>query len=194
MKLLTSIGFSVRGADNGEAAIRSWEEWNPRLILMDVHMPVMDGLEATRRIKADKRGKETVIVALTASAMDEDRRTVAQSGADDFVAKPCSEDQLLETIRARLNIVYDYDEMGGNEGEYLAGVDALSVDGLGKLPRELVEELRNATLCGNKKLLDRLILQVSEAEEAGCARALQALADKYEYDALTRLLEETYRQ
>ena len=75
MKLLTSIGFSVRGADNGEAAIRVWEEWNPQLILMDVHMPVMDGLEATRRIKADPRGKETVIVALTASAMDEDRRS-----------------------------------------------------------------------------------------------------------------------
>ena len=128
---------------------------------MDVHMPVMDGLEATRRIKADPRGKETVIVALTASAMDEDRRTVAQSGADDFVAKPCSEDELLETIRVRLNIVYDYEERSEADGEHLAGVEALSVDGLGKLPRELVEELRNATLSGNKKLLDQLILQVS---------------------------------
>jgi hypothetical protein len=44
MKLLSSVGFSVRGANNGEAAIRIWQEWNPRLILMDVHMPVMDGL------------------------------------------------------------------------------------------------------------------------------------------------------
>jgi hypothetical protein len=70
-------------------------------------------------------------------------------------------------------------------------LSTLSTDGLGKLPRELVEELRNATLSGNKKLLDRLILKVSEAADAGCASALQALADKYEYDALTRLLEES---
>ena len=77
MKLLASIGFSVRAAENGEAAIRDWEEWSPRLILMDVHMPVMDGLEATRRIKADPRGKETVIVALTASAMNDQRVAAA---------------------------------------------------------------------------------------------------------------------
>ena len=120
MKLLTSIGFSVRGADNGEAAIRSWEEWNPQLILMDVHMPVMDGLEATRRIKADPRGKETVIVALTASAMDDDRRAVSQSGADDFLAKPCREDELLEKIRVLLDIAYDYEEMSETESQTLA--------------------------------------------------------------------------
>ena len=52
IKLLTVVGFSVRSADNGETAIRTWEEWNPELILMDVHMPEMDGLEATR----DKNG------------------------------------------------------------------------------------------------------------------------------------------
>ncbi len=80
-KLLMLIGFSVRVADNGEAAIRIWSECQPPLILMDIHMPVMDGLEATRRIKADPRGKQTVIVALTASALDDDRRAITESGA-----------------------------------------------------------------------------------------------------------------
>ncbi len=71
---------------------------------------------------------------------------------------------------------------------------ALSAERLGQLPRELVEELRNATLSGNKKLLDKLILKVRETEDARLALALQELADKYEYDALTRLLEEACRR
>jgi len=193
MKLLTTLGFSVRGADNGEAAIRIWEEWKPRLILMDGHMPVMDGLEATRRIKADPRGKETTIIALTASAMDDQRQEALQSGADDFVAKPCHEDDLLEKLRHHLNIAYDYEEMGGNESEPAAGAPALSAEGLGRMPKEWIEGLHSATLSGNKSLMDKLILQAREAGHAGSARGLQALADNYEYDALTQLLEESCR-
>ncbi len=189
MKLLVSLGFSVRGAANGEAAIRDWEEWKPELILMDLHMPVMDGLEATRRIKADPRGSETVIVTLTASAMDDDRQTVSQSGADDFLSKPCSEDELLEKIRTLLNVVYDYEEINETGIHATAGTAAQSQK-LGPLPRELLKELRNATADGNKRLLDTLILKVSETGDAQSVRVLRELADKYEYDALTRLLEE----
>jgi PAS domain S-box-containing protein len=190
MKLLTLIGFSVQGADNGETAIRNWEQWGPQLILMDVHMPVMDGLEATRRIKADSRGRETVIVTLTASAMDEDRRTAAESEADDFLAKPCTEDELLEKIRRLLKVTYDYEEPDGTEIQSTAGARAESAEKLMQLPRELIEEIRIATRTGNKRLLDQLILKVPAAGDAESARALQELADKYEYEALTRLLEE----
>jgi len=189
MKLLRSIGFSIRGADNGEAAIRNWEEWKPQLILMDVHMPVMDGIEATRRIKANPQGRGTIVVALTASALDNDRQKVAQSGADGFIGKPCREGELLEKIRTFLNIAYDYDEISDAEGQPQAGEAALNAERLGQLPRELIEELRSATLSGNKRLLDRLIVKVRETEDAGSAQALQELADKYEYDALTQLLE-----
>jgi PAS domain S-box-containing protein len=184
VKLLTAIGFSVKGADNGEAALKRWEEWQPHMILMDVHMPVMDGLEATRRIKASPRGGDTAIVVLTASAMDADRRTVAESRADDFVAKPCREDELLEKMRVLLKIEYDYEE------ETAPDLVALSTATLAKLPPELAEQLRNATADGDKRLLDKLIGQVRESAAASSANALQALADKYDYDALTLLLEE----
>jgi CheY-like chemotaxis protein len=193
MKLLSLVGFSVRGADNGETCIRSWEEWSPRLILMDVHMPVMDGLEATRRIKADRRGEETVIVTLTASAMDADRRIAFESGADDFLAKPCREEQLLGKIGALLGIVYDYEQTNeGRDGQRSAV--PLSAERLGHLPLKLVEELGVATRTGKKKLLDKLIVNVRETGDSDSAIALQELADNYEYDALTRLLEEACRR
>jgi PAS domain S-box-containing protein len=188
MKLLRSVGFSVREAENGEAAVRGWEEWNPRLILMDVHMPVMDGLAATRRIKADPRGKETAIIALTASAMQEDRRSVSQSGADDFLSKPCQEDELFEKIRTVLDIAYDYEESDVDVPS--AAEVPLPPGKLGELPLELVKELLDATASGNKRLLDQLIVKVGETNDANFAESLQALADKYEYDTLTRLMEE----
>jgi CheY-like chemotaxis protein len=193
MKLLAAVGFSVRATENGEAAIRTWEEWRPQMILMDVHMPVMDGLEATRRIKADPRGSETVIVALTASAMDEERRIVFESGADGFLAKPCREDDLLEMMRVFLKIVYDYDETNETEAELVANLSVLNLERLGKLPRELIEELYDATLNGNKKLLNDLILKLRHGDDAGCADGIQDLTNRYQYHTLAQLLGEACR-
>jgi CheY-like chemotaxis protein len=184
-QLLTSIGFSVRGAENGETGIRAWEEWAPHLIVMDMHMPVMDGLEATRKIKSTHRGKQTIIVALTASALDEDRRMVLESGADDFLAKPCRLDEVLGRIGALLKISYEYEPIESGDG----AVETPAVKRVAPLPPELIEELRFATSRGNKKLLDQLILRVEETEDAEFATALRQLADNYEYDALIGLLE-----
>jgi PAS domain S-box-containing protein len=191
MKLLALIGFTVQDAENGEEGIRRWDEWNPELILMDVHMPVMNGLEATRRIKADPRGIDTVIVALTASALENDRQSALQSGADDFLSKPCGEDELLKKIGDHLHIAYDYEESArGDEGSSPTGVEPLSVGSLEHLSFELLAELRIATLSGDKMRLDQLILKVSETEDIGVAKALQRLADNYEYETFIRLLDE----
>jgi CheY-like chemotaxis protein len=194
MKVLSFIGFSVRGARNGEEALSLWKEWRPRLILMDVHMPGMDGLEATRRIKADPQGQETFIIIHTANALDEDRRTALQSGADDFLTKPCREEELLESMRALLSVVYDYESVSANGSERVAEPPKWRMERLRQLPRELIEELREATENGNKRLLDRLILKLRETVDSETFRALQNLADKYEYDALRHLLKEAYRR
>jgi len=190
MNLLGAVGFSVRSADDGQAAVQKWQESHPRLILMDMHMPVMDGLEATREIKAQPEGKETAIVILTASALDEDRRLVAASPADGFLAKPCREEDLLDKMRALLNLEYDYEEDTGLESRMANSMALLNANTLKELPLPLVEDLRAATLNGNKRRLDQLIAQVREAADAASANALQQLADRYDYDLLTQFLEE----
>lgn len=67
-------GFELREAVNGAEAIAVWRDWQPHLILMDLRMPILDGLEATRLIKADPQGQNTVVIALTASAFADQRQ------------------------------------------------------------------------------------------------------------------------
>jgi signal transduction histidine kinase/DNA-binding NarL/FixJ family response regulator len=188
-ELLTLVGFSVREANNGEAAIRAWEEWRPQLILMDIRMPLMGGAEATRRIRASPAGKAPIIIALSASALTEDRQAVLQDGMDDFISKPCREDELLDKIQTHLGLAYIY---AGEEtlSETLPGFAAgLDAEPSAALPQALVEELGQAVRNGEKDRLDELIGSITE-RDATFGRTLQQLADQYDYDALTQLLEE----
>jgi len=189
-QLLTCVGFDVREAENGEEGVRCWAEWMPQIILMDLHMPVLDGLEAIKRIRARPDGKNTVIIALTASVLDRDQNVVTESGADGFVSKPCHEDELLEKMRVPLNLVYDYEVSAESEMETAAPLGVLRPERLRQLPSDLRASLRTAISKGNKPNLNRLILQVGEIGQIESAKALQALADSYEYDTLTRLLAE----
>jgi len=190
-RLLSMIGFEVREAEDGMAAIQVWEEWKPDLILMDVRMPVMDGLEATRRIRRLPGGDETVIVALTASALDEDRRTIMQSGVSDFLSKPCREDELLERLASHLKLEYRYaaGEAEGGDAEASAGATPAAGDAIRDLQPELLANLAVAVRDGEKDRLDHLIQSVAE-QDSSLAHWLQDLADQYDYDALTNLLQE----
>jgi CheY-like chemotaxis protein len=190
--LLIAVGFSVRCSDDGEAAIREWREWSPRLILMDMHGPVMAGLEATRRIKAASNGSETEIVILAASVLDEDRRNVCQGGANHLLAKPYREDEPLSKVNTLLNISYDYEEIGIEDQPYglIAAYGAESPTPVTAVRREMIEELRDATSSGGKQLLKRLIANASQTENAEFAHDLPNLSGQYKYDALRRLLAE----
>jgi CheY-like chemotaxis protein len=95
-------GYTIVIASNGMEALVKAEECNPRLILMDIQMAVMDGLEATRRLRADPRFSSTPIIALTALAMTGDRERCLQAGADDYLSKPVILKELLEKIETLL--------------------------------------------------------------------------------------------
>jgi CheY-like chemotaxis protein len=94
VKLLESVGFEVQEAANGQQALEVWARWQPHLIWMDMRMPLMDGHEATQQIKATPQGQATVIIALTATAFEEDREQVLLEGCDGFVRKPFRTDEI----------------------------------------------------------------------------------------------------
>jgi two-component system cell cycle response regulator DivK len=97
--LLTSAGFDMIELDNGEDAITSAQEGRPDLILMDIQLPILDGYEATRRIKADPDLKSIPIIVVTSYALSGDEEKARLAGCDDYVAKPFSPRQLLAKIK-----------------------------------------------------------------------------------------------
>ncbi|MBI2571809.1 MAG: response regulator [Candidatus Schekmanbacteria bacterium] len=86
--LLLTEGYEVRTAADAEEALRVLDEFRPRLILMDLQLPGMDGLELARRLKADPASAQILILAVTAYAMKGDAERALAAGCDDYVAKP----------------------------------------------------------------------------------------------------------
>jgi len=109
LHLLTQVGFEVQTAENGEEAIALWRSWQPHLILMDLRMPVLNGLEATHEIKSTLQGQATVIMAMTGHVFENDRQEVLAAGCDDVLRKPVLEERLLEKIAHHLGVRYLYE-------------------------------------------------------------------------------------
>ncbi|GEM_PF-1217691 len=105
-QMLERVGFVVREAENGPQAIERFRHFRPHLIWMDRRLPGMNGLEVTRRIRKLPGGRNTVIVALTASVFKEQRAEVLAAGCDDFVSKPFQEGEIMEAIARHLGVRY----------------------------------------------------------------------------------------
>lgn len=100
--LLVSEGYEVRTAVDAEEALKVLETFTPALILMDLQLPGMDGLELTRRLKADPERRRISIIALTAYAMKGDELKAFNAGCDGYIAKPIDIEELPKTLRAHL--------------------------------------------------------------------------------------------
>ena len=101
--LLTRLGHRPTAARNGAAAVDAWLAARAAgapydLVLMDVHMPASDGIEATRRIRAAEAGRRTPIIALTADALSEDRDACLKAGMDGFLTKPLDRERLADVL------------------------------------------------------------------------------------------------
>jgi len=97
-------GFDVEAATNGVEAVEKAHELLPDIVLMDLALPRMDGWEATRRLKGDDQTRHIPIVALTGHALAGHAEGARQAGCDAFVTKPCLPDDLVDRVRAMLDV------------------------------------------------------------------------------------------
>jgi CheY-like chemotaxis protein/anti-sigma regulatory factor (Ser/Thr protein kinase) len=185
-QFLAPIGFEIRLAVNGAEAVSEFERWRPCLILMDFRMPVMDGHEAIRRIRATAGGDKTKIIAVTASAMDENRQELLKIGADDFLGKPFRETELFHKIHAQVGVEFVYAEDVAPAAVEVA--EALTPAALADWPEELLESLRDAVITAD---LDRLLAKIDQVElfDPRVARSLRSLAETFQYEKLLAFLD-----
>jgi PAS domain S-box-containing protein len=124
-KLLEPVGFELQAAANGQAAIDMVRSWQPDLVLMDLKMPVLDGIEATKQIKQLAANQPAAsqfppqVVMLSASGLQSEQADAIAAGCDDFVRKPFQDSELLDAIAQQLGARYTYAENAQPEASSL---------------------------------------------------------------------------
>jgi PAS domain S-box-containing protein len=195
VKLLEPLGFEVREAINGQEALEIWEDWQPHLIWMDMRMPVMDGYEATLRIRAHIKGQATAIIALTASALEQEKALVLSVGCNDFVRKPFRDNLIFDKIREHLGVEYIYAEetptqSNGNQTEGDRNQQIL--DGLTLQSREWNQKLSEAATLADTEWVKQLVQEIVDTEPK-LAIALLDLVKTFRCDAISELAESALR-
>ena len=191
VKLLLPLGFDVQEASNGQEAINRVMSFQPHLVWMDIRMPVMDGMEATRLLKAMPENKSLIIVALTASSYDEERAEVIANGCDDFMRKPFRANDVFEMMTKHLGVRYIY---GNDEKPDLSANQATLPSeainaALSDLPAEIGVLLMEGIELGDLEMIDAAITQIFQLDRV-LAETLSLRAQRFEFDELLRLLKE----
>ena len=203
-QLLGTVGFETRTATNGQEAVQQWQQWHPHLIWMDMRMPVMDGYEATRQIREkEARGRgisthslnpplhqPTVIIALTASAFEEERASILAAGCDDFVRKPFREQVIFVKMAEYLGVQYAYEQNTNSQGlqKQTSRGDRknLTSDDLAVMPADWVTQLNQAALEVDADQILQLIEEIP-ATHLDLADGLTDLVSRFGFDEILEL-------
>ncbi|GAA6622013.1 PAS domain S-box protein [Scytonema sp. NUACC26] len=188
IQLLEQIGFEVRGVENGREALAVWEEWEPHFIWMDMRMPIMNGYEATQHIKAHLKGQATIIVALTASALEEDKALVLSAGCDDFVRKPFLQSAIFEKLAEYLHVSYIYQAVDDKQTKQQISFDELG-SLLAQMPDSWIARLHTAATLADLDLITPLIEEISGSHYM-ISNALQNLVNDFQYDYIMNITQQ----
>jgi PAS domain S-box-containing protein len=185
VELLGPVGFDMRAAANGKEAVETFGSWHPHLILMDMRMPVMDGYEATRRIRAMEGGSDVGIIAVTASAFAEMRKGVFDAGVDEFLVKPFAESELFEMIGKVIGVRFVYEDAPSAAADVPS--QSLDTSALAELPDDLTVRLRHMVNAADFDAVLGVVDEI-EHEHAQAAALLRALAESFDADGILNAL------
>jgi CheY-like chemotaxis protein len=185
-QMLRSAGFQVRVAQNGALGVEQFQQWRPHFIWMDIRMPVMDGMEATRRIRELDGGRDVRIAAVTASAFKGERDTVMSAGMDDFIRKPYRWNEIFDCMSRHLGVRYVREPAVAATADE---VDCLlRPEALAALPAGLRRELLDAVLSLDARRIAPVVDRVRELD-APLASSLGWFADRFNYTAILNAIE-----
>lgn|GEM_PF-837864 len=179
-KILEPLGFELRDAFNGKEAVMQYEIWKPDLIFMDMRMPVMDGLEATRCIRASENGSKVKIVALTAHALENERVEILNAGCDDLIRKPYRESELFEALTKYLDIHFLYEK---SEVEVINSDQNINEDQLKTLSMELLEMLHHALVLLDEDECLKVAGMISDIN-SDLGEQIRSKVEKFQHDEL----------
>jgi signal transduction histidine kinase/streptogramin lyase/DNA-binding NarL/FixJ family response regulator len=185
--LLTNIGCNVKEANNGEEAIKIFQEWHPHFIWMDMRMPVLDGFAATRKIRTLPGGDAVRIVAATASVLEERYNEILACGCDEVVRKPFQDHEIFESMARQLGIKYLYKDRGAKAAQKQE--INLTAEMLAGLPPDLLQDLGETTLVLNMEAILEVIERIAE-QAPDTAENLRALVQNFQIDRIREVLGE----
>ncbi|MCC3456830.1 MAG: PAS domain S-box protein [Microcoleus sp. PH2017_40_RAT_O_B] len=185
LKILATFDFELKEACNGVEAIEVWTSFEPDLIFMDMWMPVMDGGEATQRIKATVKGKTTVIIAVSAANAEEARTVTVSNNWDDFIHKPFRETDIFATLHKHLGVRYIYDEPESVPEP--TQIEAPTPENVAALPTDWLTALEKATIECDLELILSQIEQIRDRNDP-LATALAALANEFQFNQILALI------
>ncbi|WP_168163423.1 hybrid sensor histidine kinase/response regulator [Calothrix sp. 336/3] len=187
IKLLSPLGFQLQEANNGQEAINIWEKWKPHLIWMDMRMPVMDGYEATQKIKGTTQGQATVIIALTASVLEEEKAVVLSAGCDDFLRKPFREEEIFQAMHKHLGVNFIYEDLTVITTSEMSQKEILTAEAIAQLPPQLLEQLQEAVITSNLDLIAQVVQEIS-IHNVSLSQAIDSCLHNFEYEKVLHLI------
>lgn len=190
VKLLAPLGFALKEACNGQEAIELWKSWQPHLIWMDMRMPVLDGYEATKRIRElaslpSEMDGSSKIIAVTASMFEEERTVVLAAGCNDFLRKPFRDESIFEMLSKHLGVQFIDEDIAPMKPVTPRRV--LTIQDLEAIPQAVRDRLLDAIISSDLTQISQELTEIAVYDQ-NIAQSLQTALDQFEYEYVLTLL------